>query len=35
MTLQIDTIIGNKRPSANLDRMLLDLRSNTGAGIRP
>ncbi len=31
MTLQIDTVIGNKRPSAKLDRMLLDLRSNTGA----
>jgi hypothetical protein len=31
MTLQIDTITGNKRLSAKLDRMLLDLRSNTGA----
>jgi hypothetical protein len=31
MTLRIDTIIGNRRPSQKLDCMLLDLRSNTGA----
>jgi hypothetical protein len=31
MTLQIDTVIGNKEPSPKLKQMLLDFRSNTGA----
>ena len=31
MTLQIDTVIGNKEPSPKLKRMLLDFRSNTAA----
>jgi hypothetical protein len=31
MTLQIDTVIGNKRPSQRLKQMLADLKNNTGA----
>jgi hypothetical protein len=33
MSLQIDTVISNKRPSPKLKQMLTDLRSNTGAWI--